>query len=296
MIFGLSQLLGLNTNAAPAIYARQVDLSGNIFHFSMPENFSKDMPAANMVEKLDIEDLKKFDNPEYGNIIRRWWDIKKPGFFGKALGTVMMDISVQKVPENKRKLIHEQKYNVAERLDFLLILDETLRKRYEKIRSETIIDNTYAYSVDFGSLYGTELESFYRDKIYNNQKWTGYTVTAPLNQLIVGQALPVTNHSFLEVVFTFSPNQNASPREFLDFAYKTTTPIENSLQMIYRPNNEIKPIVEQDWIAKNTHEVLAENYDVLLTALFGPDVRLRVEENKKKELNVQKQLNNSLEE
>ena len=83
MIFGLSQLLGLNANAAPAIYPRQVDLSGNIFHFSMPENFSEDMPAANMVEKLDIEDLKKFDNPEYGNIIRRWWDIKRPGFLVK---------------------------------------------------------------------------------------------------------------------------------------------------------------------------------------------------------------------
>ena len=82
---GLSQLLGLTANAAPTIYPRQVDLSGNIFHFAMPENFSKDMPAENMVEKLDIQDLEKFTDPEYGNIIRRWWDIKKPGFLEKKL-------------------------------------------------------------------------------------------------------------------------------------------------------------------------------------------------------------------
>src|SRR5690606_39085462 len=100
MISGLSQFLGLNANAAPKIYPRQIDLSGNIFSFSMPENFSKNMPAENMVEVLDIGDSKKFDNPEYGNLIRRWWDIKKPGFFGKELGTVMMDISVQRVPDN----------------------------------------------------------------------------------------------------------------------------------------------------------------------------------------------------
>lgn len=31
MMLGLSQLLGLTANAAPTMYPRQVDLSGNIF-------------------------------------------------------------------------------------------------------------------------------------------------------------------------------------------------------------------------------------------------------------------------
>src|SRR5687768_5383029 len=131
MMLGLSQLLGLTANAAPAIYPRQVDLSGNVFHFSMPENFSKDMPAANMVEKLDIQDLQKFDNPEYGNIIRRWWDIKNPGFFGKGLGTVMMDISVQKPPENKKKLISDKPFDITNRLDFMMMVNEQLHLRSE---------------------------------------------------------------------------------------------------------------------------------------------------------------------
>jgi hypothetical protein len=295
---GLSQLLGLTANAAQPIHPRQVDLSGNILHFSMSENFSKDMPAANMVEKLDIEDLKKFDNPEYGNIIRRWWDIKKPGFFSKELGTVMMDISVQQVPDNKQKLIHANTYNIADRLDFLLILDENLRHRYKKIKSEIESngDDTYVYSIDFCSLYGKELESFYRDKTYNHQKWAAYTVTAPLNQLIVGQALPLTKYSYLEVVFTYSPNQNIAPREFLDIAYITTQPIEKSLQVVYKTTNEIKKLVEQEWISQTNDDVLAEHYDEILVPLFGPDIHRRMEESKKKALEVQKEMNQPLDE
>lgn len=88
---------------APPCETRRVNLSGNYFSFAMPEDFSKEMPAENLVESLDITDLTKFGNPEYGNLIRRWWDIKEPGFFGKNLGSVMMDISVQRVPENKKR-------------------------------------------------------------------------------------------------------------------------------------------------------------------------------------------------
>lgn len=298
MMSGLSQLLGLTANAAPTIYPRQVDLSGNIFHFAMPENFSKDMPAANMVEKLDIEDLEKFDAPEYENIIRRWWDIKKPGFFSRELGTVMMDISVQRVPDNRQKLIHANPYDIADRLDFLLALDDNLRHRYKKIRSEIVSngDRTYAYSIDFCSLYGTELESFYRDKIYNQQKWTGYTVTAPLNQLIVGQALPLTKNIYMEVVFTYSPNQNILPRDFLDIAYKTTQPIENSLQMDYKITNEIKKLVEQKWISQTNDELLSEHHDEILTPLFGPDIHQRIDESKQKALELHKEMNQVLDE
>jgi len=43
----------------------------------MSEDFSKDMPAADMVKWLDINDLNKFDNPKYENLIRRWWNIKE---------------------------------------------------------------------------------------------------------------------------------------------------------------------------------------------------------------------------
>src|SRR5690625_6563839 len=37
-------------------------------------------------------DLSIFSEPDKGTLVRRWWDIKEPGFFGKKLGTVMMNI------------------------------------------------------------------------------------------------------------------------------------------------------------------------------------------------------------
>ncbi|EIK46029.1 hypothetical protein O59_000050 [Cellvibrio sp. BR] len=298
MMSGLSQLLGLTANAAPTIYPRQVDLSGNIFHFAMPENFSKDMPAENMVEKLDIEDLKKFDNPEYGNIIRRWWDIKKPGFFGKELGTVMMDISVQRVPNNKKKLIHINAYNIANRLDFLLMINDTLHQRYDELnknyRGQGGIDGDY--SVDFCYLLGSEIESDYRDYNYNGQKWIGYTVTAPNAQLIVGLVTPVTQDTYIELVFTFSPNHDASPNEFLDVAHMTTQLIEDSLRVNYAANNPIKQVIENEWPNTTNNETLALHKDKLLIPLFGPNIYQRLEESQKKALELKKELDRPLEE
>ncbi len=38
---------------------RQINLSGNIVHFSMPENFSRDMPAEDMKETINLDDRSK---------------------------------------------------------------------------------------------------------------------------------------------------------------------------------------------------------------------------------------------
>lgn len=295
---GLSQLLGLTASAAPAIHSRQVDLSGNIFHFSMPENFSKDMPAENMIEKLDIEDLKKFDDPEYGNIIRRWWDIKKPGFFGKELGTVMMDISIQRLPANKKNLLSAKPFNITNRLDFMMMINEQLHNRFDQLNKETEseLPETNAYHFGCCSLLGDRIVSHYRDPIYGDQKWLGYSVSAPLNQLIVGLALPLTKNSYLEVVTTYSPNQNILPREFLDIAYRTTNLIENSLKVNYRPDNGIKKIVEHEWISKTNGEVMNENSDGILIPLFGSDIHQRLAESKQKALELQKELDRPAEE
>lgn len=295
---GLSQLLGLTANAAPTIHPRQVDLSGNIFHFSMPENFSKDMPAANMVEKLDIEDLKKFDNPEYGNIIRRWWDIKKPGFFGKELGTVMMDISIQRPPANKKNVLNKKSFNITNRLDFMMMINEQLHHRFDQLNRETESEmpGTNAYHFGCCSLLGDRIVSHYRDPIYGGQKWLGYSVSAPLNQQIIGLALPLTKDNYIEITFTYSPNENILPREFLDIAYRTTNPIESSLKVNYRPDNGIKNLVEQEWINKTNGAVMNENYDSVLIPLFGPDIHQQMIEGKKKALELQKELDRPLEE
>lgn len=74
MVLIVTSIFSSLANAAKKeqLYHRQVNLSGNIFHFSMPEDFSKDMPAKDLVERLDISDIELFTKPENGNLIRRW--------------------------------------------------------------------------------------------------------------------------------------------------------------------------------------------------------------------------------
>jgi hypothetical protein len=291
MVSGLSQLLGLNAKATP-VQPRQVNLSGNLFKFSMPENFSRNMPAENMVEGIDIHDLKKFNNGEYGNIIRRWWDIKKPSFFGKELGTVMMDISVQPVPENRQHLIHSKPYDITDRLDFMMMVYDQTHQRFDPLNHEAQANGGEFNTYHFGccSLLGEKILSHYRDHLYGNQKWLGYSVAAPLNQLIVGLVLPLTKHTYLEVQFTYSPNQNVLPREFLDVAYGTTRLIENSLHVEYQASNEIKKLVEQDWITQTNDQVMAAHREAILVPLFGPDVQRQIAEGKEQALELKKEL------
>src|SRR5690554_492799 len=137
MLSLITQFFSGSSQANVKTYPRQINLSGNVFHFSLPEDFSKDMPAYDMVEALDISDPQKFDDPEYGNLIRRWWDIKEPGWFGKNLGTVMMDISVQRVVENKQQLLHSNPYHIKNRMDFMLMLDDSFHQNYDALNKRS---------------------------------------------------------------------------------------------------------------------------------------------------------------
>jgi len=40
-----------------ALMPRKIQLSDNILHFFMPENFSTDMPAADMIESVNLQKL-----------------------------------------------------------------------------------------------------------------------------------------------------------------------------------------------------------------------------------------------
>lgn len=251
----------------------QINLSGNIFYFSMPEDFSRDMPAADMVESLDISDITKFDNPEYGNLVRRWWDIKKPGWFGKQLGTVMMDISVQRVVENRSGFVTAAPYNIRERFDFMLMLHESFHQRYEAINSEAEPEagRTTAYHAGLFALSGEKIHSLYFDKIYNGQRWMSYAIAGPQGSTLMVFALPLSTQLYLEVVFTYSPNHGVSPRELGDVAFQKMSYIERSFKVHYLEDNPFSDLVGKAWIEKTNTEVLEEHRTTILR-IYGIDV------------------------
>lgn len=242
---------------------RQVELSGNVFSFSMPENFSKDLPAEPLIEKVDIENGFS-DTP----LIQRWWDIKKPGFWGGDLGTVMMSITVFRVPENRVQKIHSKPYDPTNRLDLILLIDESLRARYTDGKGNL----TSVY--DFGgvaSLSGGKIETAYRDSVFNQQKWTSYTGGGPSGQLIVNSVIPISHHAYIEVSFNYSPNGGVFPRYFRDVAYNITNKIEASFHVKYADSNPVKKAVEIDWLNSTTDDAVRSKQEILTLKIFGPE-------------------------
>ena len=287
MLSMITQLFGNSAQSAAPLktFPRQVNLSGNIFHFSMPENFSKDMPAADMVETLDINDLTKFDNPEYGNIIRRWWDIKKPGFFGKQLGTVMINISVQRVPENNQKIYKSEAFDITNKLDYLFMLYEKQHQRYESLNQEMGLstDGMPPYYYSFSSLINGEFSPSFYDFTVNQQRWIGHGLTGPANQLIHNVTTPLSKHTYLEVLYIYSPNDDIPGREFSNLAREQVIdPVKNSLYIRYKDQNPIATLVNSEWLKTTNKEILDAEKDKLLPALFGPDIFQKLENDQKR--------------
>lgn len=273
MLSLITQLFSGSAQADVKTYPRQINLSGNVFHFSLPEDFSKDMPAYDMVESLDISDPQKFDDPEYGNLIRRWWDIKEPGWFGKNLGTVMMDISVQRVVENKQQFIHKRPYHIKDRMDFMLMLDDSFHQRYDGFNAEVPLEYQYINTYHSGilTISGRKISALYRDNIINSQRWMEYSIVAPRSELIINFAIPVNDQAYLEVSFTYSHNHDVLPRELTSFARNKMEPIEKSLKMDYIKGNPIAKVVGNDWLTQSNGEVLEQHRGAIMKRFYGPD-------------------------
>src|SRR5690625_4186503 len=177
MLTFISKALGMASRPPEGMGAtRSVDLSGNVFQFAMPEDFSRDMPADDLVERLDISDPSIFSDPDKGTLIRRWWDIKEPGFFGKKLGTVMMNISVRKVPDNALRWLNSEAYDVTDRLSFMLMLTEDAQLKHPNNRynvEATPENQPFLYYVPgFVTMVGENLYTSFADEYFQDRKST----------------------------------------------------------------------------------------------------------------------------
>lgn len=77
------------------LMTRTIRMTGVDFHFAMPENFSLDMPADDLVEHVDLN--KYIPLPETGciELMKRWWDF----YHGKPsvknnIGTMMLSFDL----------------------------------------------------------------------------------------------------------------------------------------------------------------------------------------------------------
>jgi hypothetical protein len=199
------------------------------------------MPATDMVEQMDITDPTRFNNGGDGNLLRRWWDIKKPGWSGKELGTIMLDISVQRVPENTKKLILDKPFNIRDRVDFLLMIDNVFHMRYNELNKslKKSTDDVDEYYFSFARVTNADLRSSYYDYDFNNRKWILAESTAPRSGYIKTFVIPLTDCTYLDATITYAKNDSAPYWVFSNAADAKMTPIWESFNPNLRKRKSI---------------------------------------------------------
>jgi hypothetical protein len=203
---------------------RQIDLSGNLVHFAIPENFSQDMPAEDMIESVDLDDAEIYKDYSKFTLIRRWWDFKDSGFFGKGYGTLMMSLYIKKVSETLG-------LTTLKPMDFIDIIVDDIKKNKPK-------------DADPLSMYA-EYFPAYREKWNNNQRWMNYIQDhGEPPQLSMLYAIPLTKKHYLVAEFISAPNDDIGVREFVDnYTEPFIQRIMHSFQVEYTASNPVKQAV-----------------------------------------------------
>ena len=201
---------------------RQINLTGNIVHFAMPENFSRDMPAADMIETVNLADKAVYQDAAKFTLIRRWWDFKEGGWFGKEYGTLMMSLYVKEVPDSLT-------LDITDPMNFIEIIIDQINKH--KTNDPMMVNSDY-----FGA---------YKERWFNNQRWLNY-VQGHLNgnTMTILYAVPVSQRTYIVAEFTSAPANNIGMRYFIDtFTEPFMQQIMASFKIDYVAGNPVKDAV-----------------------------------------------------
>ncbi|NOY71750.1 MAG: hypothetical protein GXP14_05140 [Gammaproteobacteria bacterium] len=198
--FGFSSLPDEHIQFKP----RQINLSGEIISFSIPENFSTDMPAEDMIESVSLTDKNLFKEYQEFLFIQRWWDFKDKGFFAKEQGSVMMSIYVKQAPENSE-------YDILNPLEFVGTI---IRGFNEKSRKEILENDNGEPSFLYPDFYQA-----YTIRTINSLHWFRYPIesaSAPARRFDVSYAIPITPQHYVVIEFMITLNHSVSMREFFN--------------------------------------------------------------------------------
>ena len=205
---------------------RQINLSGNIINFAMPENFSREFPADDLVENYDLSKVK-VDHPV--ELLRRWWDFSDNSFFKKDVGTMMMTIHIY---ENR-----DVSSDISNPLGFV----HSLLTEMEKRDKDENTGRSDEEKVFFPSFYNSFFE-----RIYSNQRWfSGGGSNEEYTQVAFHLWKQISEKYFIGVEFHFAPNNRIPMRQFIDeYCRNMLEKIMSTFDVIYSENNPIKAKLE----------------------------------------------------
>jgi len=227
MLAAITKALGLSSPPEHhPLMPRQINLSGNIIYFSMPENFSRDLPADDMIESVDLSDKSVYQDYQKFTLIRRWWDFKDSGFFGKEYGTLMMSLYLKETSETLS-------VNTLKPLDFIDIIIDDINKT-KPVSSK--VDPLMEYSDHFTA---------YNEAWYNNYRWLTY-IQGHVNgdKFTILYAIPISDKQYIVAEFISAPNNDIGVRGFVDnFTEPFMNNIMDSFKIDYADKNPAKQAV-----------------------------------------------------
>lgn len=240
---------------APLGHRRLVNIDGNIFSFRMPENFSRDLPAYDLVDQIDTQALGATSpNVHLG---RRWWDLRADGVFGRELGTLMLNMEVKILPLDDELNVHDQPLDVRSRFHFLTLLHQQLGEQYQPTSE---VDAEHGYFLPLLALRsGDEWLTTYYDDILHNQVWTCFGIAQGDNTLIEGYALPVHERAYLFISFTHAANDTIAALALQQYSVPLARLISDTFRVEYTASNVIAREVEQAWHSMSPQQAIIAN-------------------------------------
>ena len=215
-----------------SFHQRQINLSDNCIRFAMPENFSRDFPAEDMVESVDLDHAAGISDYHGVTLMRRFWDFKTDGFFKKNTGTLVLVLSVKKVPDGCQK-------NLAHPLEFVEVLQQALREHYEEFNKTVAEEFRFSYS----DSYYTFLEL-----IINQHRWIRYGAGSDdAKELSTHYAAPITQSHYFVAKFISLPADTIHIRSFTDnYTDSFTDRIMDTFEISYAVGNSIVNGIQQN--------------------------------------------------
>ena len=210
---------------------RQINLSGNVVNFSMPENFSSDFSAEDLVEKIDLNSDTAFRDNNSIELLRRWWDFKDNSFIAKDVGSMMMSIHVNKVLDTSK--------DISSPIEFIQVILLDMAKRDNEENNGKSDETKTHYPEDVQS---------YVERTYNKQRWiSSGSGTFDETTKVFHFWIPVTNENYLTIEFNFAPNNNISMRPFIDeYCREMMRKIMSTFDVVYLSENVIKKKLEDN--------------------------------------------------
>lgn len=225
-LFGMSVDSGSNTD----LKYREILFTGSKLRIGMPENFSKDFPADDVLTNVVLTEGSGFINPDSENptqlvVLRRWWDFNKKAFFGSTeIGTIMLDISVVQSPD-----VYSDRFSLIE------TIHTSLTDQYEDFNEGADAGFVIAFPQTF--------ESFFEEE-FSDQRWLAYAM-ASMNSMQATKTYvtPLSNLHYLKLSFTMMPSFKVDIRQFEDeYVRGFVEKVMNTIELRYEDNSLLKQL------------------------------------------------------